>query len=71
MRIEYTPQTNIAYLHLVEYKDEYDKLRTHSVGEKSGIILLDFAVSGLLIGVEFLNAAKQLPEEVIKNAEIM
>jgi uncharacterized protein YuzE len=71
MRVEYTPQTNVAYLHLVEYRDEYGKLRTHSVSEENGTFLLDFAGSGLLIGIEFLNATKQLPEEVIKTVEIV
>jgi uncharacterized protein YuzE len=67
MKVTYDKEVDAAYIYLdetVESKSE----RTKQIKED---IILDFDKKGQLIGIEVLNAKKQLPKRVLEKAELL
>jgi len=64
MRIEFDKEADAAYIYLKEKINEGEAVRTIAINEN---IILDFNPDNKLIGIEVLNASKnltKLPEKV-------
>ena len=73
MRITYDRSADAAYIYFVGQIAKGGVHRTYSCdpAEIGGMINLDFDYSGRLIGMEILDASKRLPEDLLKEAEII
>jgi uncharacterized protein YuzE len=72
MKVTLDRSTDSAYIYLTELEVEGTvKPYTCDPIEVNGQINLDFDSSGRLVGIEVLDAKRLLPEELLKNAEII
>lgn len=73
MKIELDKKTDAAYIYLKESIDPGGVEKTYPCDplQIKGMINLDFDKDGRLIGIEVMDASKKLPEEIIKNAEVI
>ncbi len=63
MKITYDASADAAYIYLTDIETG-GAARTETVSEN---IHLDFDAAGKLVGIEVLNASKNLPESLLKN----
>ena len=73
MKVTYDKSANAAYIYLIDHLPPggVDKTYPCDPIEVDGMINLDFDKSGKLIGIEVLDAAKKLPENLLSQAEII
>ena len=68
MRIRYSPESDAAYIYLVEEILVGGVAWTYPCDprEVKGMINLDFDSEGRLLGIEVLDASKMLPADLLK-----
>ncbi|MGZ8639497.1 MAG: DUF2283 domain-containing protein [Actinomycetota bacterium] len=68
MRVTHDRSTDVAYIYLAERIGRGGVASTYACdpSEVDGQIHLDFDASGILVGIEILNASHTLPAEVLK-----
>jgi uncharacterized protein YuzE len=77
MRVTYDGRANAAYVYLQDSIAPGEASVTHACrtegnGSAPGVeIMLDFDVSGRLIGIEVLYASHGLPKELLDRAEVI
>ena len=64
----YDPDTNVAYLYIVESIEPAEASSQEVVGDD---LVLDYDGKGKLLGIEILNARKLLRTEILFRAERM
>lgn len=67
MKISYDPEADAAYLYLVDVIELGSAVRTVTVDtdEIDGMINIDFSTDGKVLGIEFLDASKKLPADLL------
>ena len=64
MRIEFDKEADVAYIYIQQEIGEGEVARTIEVNES---IILDFDASGKLMGIEILNAKKNLTKDILNS----
>jgi uncharacterized protein YuzE len=73
MRITYDPDVDAAYIYLSETFGDGEATHTYGCdpAEVGGMINLDFDDHGRMLGIEVMDASHHLPEQLLKDAEIL
>ena len=73
MKITYDKSVNAAYIYLSDniLTGQVNKTYSCDPMEVNGMINLDFDKSGKLIGIEVMDAARKIPDELLSKAEVI
>lgn len=64
MRVSYDIEADAAYIYLTEIKKDGIAKTVQCTSLSDGMINLDFSKTGILVGIEVLNAKTRLPKDL-------